>query len=128
MKETPQKRSDSFFPNEIIEKVQRNTSLNFNTYFRQPTEHELFLLTEEAFELLLFWVNKGDVTIDFFERFMAILLSFEDRIDEPIDDTHLPSMLEMISLVDYVDQVIYTTIELYIISPSLLKRPFEVVH
>jgi len=128
MKDTPQQKSNDFFPKEIIQKVSGNLDIDYRTVFRQPSEEESELITDEAFQLLLFWVKKGDITPDFFERFLAILVSFADRIEEPIDENHLPSMIEIISLAQYTNQVIHTTIELFTLSPYILKKPYEIIH
>jgi len=128
MKDIPYQKEHHHFPNEIIQKVSGNLNIDYNTIYRQLSPEEQRLITPEAYQLLLFWVKKGDVTPDFFERFLAILVTFAGRIDEPIDEYHMPSMMEIISLAEYSNQVIYTTIELFSISPNILRKPFEIIH
>ena len=112
-------KNDDFFPNEIIQRVK--SPLSYNKYFRYPSTEELQVLTSEAFFLLLFWVKSGDITLDFFERFLSILITYQPKIKQPISDEAITSMVEMISLVEFKEHVIYTTIELYLESPSSLK-------
>ena len=125
---TNQTKHDSFFSNETINKTKDYLHTNYDVIKRQISLEERRLITSEGFDLLLFWVNSGEITIDFFERFTTILVSFNKRIKQQIDVDSLPGMIEMMSLVEYKDHGIYTTIEIYINSPELLKRQFNTVH
>jgi hypothetical protein len=92
------------------------------------THDELRVITVEAFNLLIFWVNEGEIAIDFFERFMAILVQFKDKISCPLEPNALPGMIEMMSVVNFKDHAIYTTLEIYAQSPDFLRNQFSAIH
>ena len=119
---------DEFFSNEIIDKTKDYLETDYCVFYRQLSKEEQRLITTEAFQLLLFWVKTDEISIDFFERFLTILVSFDSRISFAIDVDTLPTIIEMISLVDYKDHVIYTTLEIYVNSPEILTKRFNIIH
>ena len=121
-------QSDKFFSNDTINRVVPFSQDIDGIYLRIMSHEESRVITPEAFRLMLFWVNSDEISIDFFERFLSILVSFTEQIYYPIDEEALPPMIEMMSLVDFKDHVIYTTIEIYIESPDLLRKQFNIVH
>ena len=121
-------KNDNFFPNETINRVNDNLFYENTNYNRQITSDEERVITAEAFELFLYWVRNGEIEIEFFERFLTILVMFSEQIYIPIDQYVLPAMVEMISLIEFKDHIIYKTIEIYIESPELLRYNFNVIH
>jgi hypothetical protein len=121
-------KDDDFFPNEIIERVADDFQIDYTVFHRQPSPEELDVITPKAFELLLFWVKSGEISLDFFEKFLAILVSYQDKLLTIVDDECIVSMVELIALVDYCDHIIYTTIELFIESPQVLMKSYESIH
>ena len=128
MLHSEQIQSDDFFSNEIVHKAKNLSRDDYDVFCRQRSLDEAGVITSEAFNLLLFWIKTGEITIDFFERFMTILTSFSEYIFMAVDEESLPGMVEMMSLVDFKDYVIYTTIEIFIDSPDLLRRQFDLIH
>jgi hypothetical protein len=124
---TQQVKNDDFFPNEIIDKVSSRFFVDYSIYNRIPSMEEEAVITPDAFNLLLFWVKNGDITLDFFERFLTILVSHIEKIFDPVDEDSLTSMVEMIALVDYPDHAIYTAIEIFIDAPETLNRVTNLV-
>jgi len=121
-------QDDNFFPNEIVEKVNENMPYNSINSHRILSPEEKKVITPEAFQLLLFWVHTREIKVDFLEKFMFILVSLIDKINLPLDASTLPSLLEVISVVDYKEHAIYTALEIYIDSPDLLKNKFNRIH
>jgi len=121
-------RPDDFFPNEMICEVEYFSQANYDVFYRQISNEETKVITEGAFHMLLFWLKNGEITIDIFERFLAILVFFSAQIFTPVDEESLPAMLEMMSLVDYKDHAICKTIQMYINSPDLLRKQMNLVH
>ena len=119
---------DNFFANETIEKVQGYLYINCEDYHRFIGKEEAEVISLEAFELLLFWVQAGELEIEYFERFLSILVTFSERVVQPIDKDIAIAMIEMMKLVDFKEHVIYTTIELYLEAPDLLRYRFDAVH
>ena len=119
-------KNDDFFPNELIDQVQNSN--DYSVYSRQQSKEELSVLTPKAFDLLLFWVQNKEIEISFFERFMTILISYIGKIREPISEDYIVSIIEMISIVDFQDHIIFTTIDLYLEAPDVLFRQQEIIH
>lgn len=118
-------KNDNFFPNEIIEKVQEQG--DYSVSKRVASVDELSVITQTAFDLLIFWVKSGEITVDFFERFLTILLSYHSKIKDPITEEHIVTIIEMISIVEFHDHVIYTTLNLYTEVPQVLINHHEVI-
>ena len=114
-------RSDEFFPNSTVEKAHNYKYNDYQTMYRQISNDEEKVIEANAFNLLLFWVKSDHISKDFFENFLSILVSYSDKIIKKIDTDTLISMIEMISVVDFQEYIIYTAIELYIESPESLK-------
>jgi len=127
MVHTQKIKHDDFFPNEVIQQANDFLQNDYQHYHRTASPEEDLVITPEAFFLLHFWLNSGEISLDFFERFLSILVSLSDKIKIPIDEESLPSLVEMISLVQYKDHAIYTALELYIEAPFSLRKPYEVI-
>ena len=120
--------SDGFFSNETVKKAKNLLQRDYEVFYRQISKEEELVITQDAFHLMLFWVKNNEISIDFFERFLSILVSFSQKIIIPIDENTLPAMIEIMGLVDYKDYAIYTTIKLYVQSPDLMRKQFQVIH
>jgi hypothetical protein len=119
-------QSDDFFSNETI--ALANAQSNLYDGHRMQSREEERVITDEAFHLLLFWVRSGELDPEVFERVMSILVTYSHKIKRPIDQYSIPGMIELMSLIDFKDHVIYSTIELYISAPDLLKNRFQQEH
>jgi len=119
---------DDFFPNETIDKANSYLILDNNKYNRMLSNEELQVIAIDAFELLLFWIQIGEVEIEHFERFMSILVSYSNKIFEPLDKEITTAMIEMMQLIEFEEHVIQTTIELHIEVPDLLRYTFNAEH
>jgi len=120
--------TDDFFSNDIVKKAKNFFTKDYEFFKRQISNEEKQVIRQDAFDLMLFWVNDEELSIDFFERFLAILVSFSNEITNPIDKDSLSGMIEMISIIDFKDHAIYTTIEIFINHPFLMKGHINVVH
>jgi hypothetical protein len=120
-------QQDDFFSNEVVGKANDCHDIDYQSYIRLSSIEEKQTITPEAFSLMLFWLKNEEISLDFFERFMTILVSFADKMKVPIDEESLPCLVEMIGLVQYKDHAIYTALELYVESPFSLRKPYEVV-
>ena len=116
-------KHDNFFPNEIIEKV--NTKSNYSITHRVASKDELQVITQNAFDLLLFWIKDEQITVEFFERFMTILTSYQGKIHNPVSEDTIVGMIEMISISDFRDHVIYNTLDLFVHAPQILNQSFS---
>ena len=121
-------RNDDFFPNELIKRVNNQTETDYQSYQRQLSSDEESVITQEGFNILLFWVNTGEIDYIVFERFMSILITYKGRLRRPIDEFALPGMIELMGLIEFKDHVIYSTIDLYMNSPDLLRNRFQAIH
>jgi len=119
---------DEFFIDRTIEIVNDDFVPDRNEYNRILSKEESAIITTEAFELLLFWVQIGELEIEQFERFMSKLVTFSGRIFEPIDREIATAMMEMMRILDFEEHVIRTTIELHVESPTLFRYSFNVEH
>ncbi|MCL1826453.1 MAG: hypothetical protein FWG20_00225 [Candidatus Cloacimonetes bacterium] len=114
--------SDDFFSDRTIQMITPTPQNDCSNYLRQQSFEEREVICRQSFDLLLFWVRSGEVEIDFFERFMSIAVMFRGRIEVPIDDLILPQLIEMMSVGEYKDHAIYTTLEIYSKNPDLLSK------
>ena len=120
--------NDDFFSNNTIAVANISNHCDYSYYYRFMSYEEEYVITKNAFDLFLYWIQIGDVEKEVFERFMSILITFRDRILIPIDECILPAMIEIMKVLDFKEHVIYSTIELYIKSPNLLRKQFNQVH
>jgi len=121
-------KHDNFFSDEIIDKTKDYMNTDYASLKRSLSTEEKELITEEAFQLLLYWVNTDEISIDFFERFLTILTTFDRKITLPVDVSILSPMIEMMSLIGYKDHAIYTAIDIYVNTPELLTKRFNIIH
>jgi hypothetical protein len=119
---------DEYFSNEAFKKINGLNILRKCKYNRVMSEEEKRVISYEAFNLLLFWVQCDVLVIEQFEIFMSILITFSERIISPIDIEITAAMIEVMKLIDFKKHVIQTTVELYIESPDLLRYSFKAVH
>ena len=119
---------DDFFSNEAIKKANDLVFLKNSRYKRVISKEEVMVITTDAFDLLLFWVQCGELDIEHFEKFISILVTFSRRIVVPLDKEIATAMIEMMKLIDFKEHVVQTTIELYIDSPDLLRYGFSAEH
>ena len=113
-----QKMVRNLFTKDQIIKFQNIEENDYRQYSRIMSTEEQQVITKNAFELLLFWVNSHEIDIDFFERFLSILLSYKNRLTYPIPEHDIISIIEMISMIEFRDYVIYPALEIYLTAPN----------
>ncbi len=121
-------QNDDFFPDEAIKKASEFTFSNYNSFNRIIGEDEKTVIEKEAFELLLFWLKNGFIEIEFFERFLSVLVAHEGRLKRKVDADIILSMIEMISVTDFQEHVIYTTINIFIETPEVFGKEINTIH
>jgi hypothetical protein len=81
---------------------------------RIMSSEEEKVLEIEAFELLLFWVCNNEISIDFFEKFLTILVCYENVINIPFNKEDIVSLVEMVSMVECEDYAVLPALEIYL--------------
>jgi hypothetical protein len=115
---------NNLFSKETTSLIQSFPQTECSHYLRQRSFDEMYVLTDKAFELLIFWVRSGEIEIEFFERFMSIAVSLKNKLIEPIDEHILPTIIEMLSIVGYDNEAISSTFDICLENPDKLTKRF----
>ena len=121
-------RRDDFFAEATIRKVKDYLEKDDHKYNRLMSSEEKDVITQDAFELLLFWVECGELKKANFEKFMSLLLTFTHRIETPINKSLTVGMIEIIKALNFEESYVYTTLEWYLDDPHFLRTSYESVH